>query len=79
MAQNGGKRAFRIIAGAGELIGVADTGCLDFNQHLTGLGTFQVYFDDFQWLTGLKCNSCTGFHCLPSNSKRRFHFGAVCQ
>lgn len=23
---------------------------------------FQVYFDDFQRFTGLKCNGCMGFH-----------------
>ena len=66
MAHDGGKQPFRISAGNGELIGVANTRCLDFHQNLALLGAFQIDFNNFQGFTGFKSNGGAGFHgvCL---------------
>ena len=50
MPQDGGKQAFRIGAGAGEFVGVADPGGLDLDQHFAGMGPFQVNLLDHQGL-----------------------------
>jgi hypothetical protein len=36
VAEDGGEQALRIAAGEGELVGVADAGGLDLDQHLAG-------------------------------------------
>ena len=43
MAENGGEDAFRIGAGEGEFIGVANAGGLDFHQHFALARAFEVY------------------------------------
>jgi hypothetical protein len=54
MAENRRKCTFRIIAGEGECVGVADTGSHYFHQYFTGLWTFQIYLGNFQGLASSK-------------------------
>jgi hypothetical protein len=42
MAENRRKQSFGISARQRELIGMADTGCLDLDQDLAGFGTVEV-------------------------------------
>ena len=53
MAQDGGEDAFRVVARTGEFVGMADTGGLDFDHDLAGLGAFQVDLHHFQRFAGL--------------------------
>ena len=47
MAEDRRKQPFRIGAGTGEFVGVADAGSLDLDQHLAGLRPFELdVFDD---------------------------------
>jgi hypothetical protein len=63
MAEDGREEAFRIGAGEGVVIGVANAGSLDFDQHFAGLGAFEVDGFDAQRGAGLPGNGCAGFHC----------------
>ena len=60
MAENGRECAFWIGAGQGELVGMADTGCLDLDQNLTRLRAFQIHFFNRQ---GFACGICYGGAC----------------
>ena len=64
MAQDRGKQALRIGARQGEGIGMADACRLDLDQHLTGLGPFQIDRLDDERLAGFKrnCGSCLHVH-----------------
>jgi hypothetical protein len=64
MAHDGRKQAFGIGARDGELIGVADSGRLDLDQHLAPLGPLEVELDDLQGLGFLKGDCSAGFHGL---------------
>ena len=54
MTENGRERAFRVCAGEGELIGVADACGHDLDEDFARFRTIEVNFDDFQWFSGLK-------------------------
>ena len=45
--------ALRVRAGQGEVVGVADAGGLDLDQHLAGLRSFELNGHDLQRLAGL--------------------------
>jgi hypothetical protein len=62
MAEDDGEETFRVIAGEGECVGVADAGIGDLDQHFALLGRGDVDLDDFQGLSGCEGNCCTGFH-----------------
>ncbi len=53
MAENGGEQPFRIGARQGEIVGMANPGRLDLDQHLTGPRAFELYGHDFQRFAGL--------------------------
>ena len=65
MAEDGRKDAFRIGAGQGELIGVANAGCLDLDQHLALAGALQLDRRYFKWLAGLDSQCGAHVHSLP--------------
>ncbi len=62
MAQNGWKRAFGVIAAAGELVRVTNARRLDFHQYFACTRSFQIDLFNAQWFSSLKGNSGTGFH-----------------
>jgi len=41
MTEDHREQSFRIGAGSGELVGMADAGCLDLDQYLASLGAFR--------------------------------------
>ena len=45
-------------------VGVADAGRLDLDQHFTGFRTFQIEFNDFERLLGLKGDCGARFHFM---------------
>jgi hypothetical protein len=57
-----GNKPFRIGAGQRELVGVADAGRLDLDQHLAGFRAFQIDVQDLQRLALLDGDGSTGFH-----------------
>ena len=54
MAKDRRKHAFGIIARQGELVGVADAGCLQFDQHLAGPGAFELHRFDREGFASLE-------------------------
>ena len=77
MAQNGRKHAFRIGAGTGELVRVANAGGLDLDQNFACLRAFQINFDDFKRFPGLKGTAARVFMGLPFLSTASLHRGPV--
>ncbi len=74
MAENGGKEPFRIGAGQGEFVGVADAGRLDLDQHLEGLRPLELHRLDAEWLAGLEGHRRAHIHSVSPvlpNSERR--------
>ncbi len=63
MAEDRREQSFRVGAGAGELIGVADAGCLDLDHHLERLRAFELNCFDNQGLTCFVGYSGTDIHC----------------
>lgn len=53
----------------GELVGAANSRCLDFNQNLALFWTFVVDLNDFEWLCLLERNCRTGFHNATSQAQ----------
>ncbi len=68
MAEDGGEQALRIGAGKGELVGVADAGGFDLDQHFALARAFQVNGFDRERLSGLKGNGGAGFHGKSSRT-----------
>jgi hypothetical protein len=62
VTQDDGEEAFGIGAGTGELVGVANPGGFDLNQHFPGMGTLQVHFLHNQGLTRAIGDSSAAFH-----------------
>ena len=60
--QNGGKDAFRVCAGQGVVIGVANASGLDLHQHLAKTGAVQVNSFNAQGRAGFPGDSSFGFH-----------------
>ena len=52
MAEHAREQAFRIVAGQGEGVGVADAGVGDLHQHFALLRRGDVDLDDLQRLAG---------------------------
>ena len=70
MAEDGREQAFRIGARQRELVGVADAGRLDLDQHLAGPRAVEVDLHDLQRLSGCDGNGGAGFHIQnPSKAK----------
>jgi hypothetical protein len=67
MAEDAGKDTFRVGAGEGVLVGVAQAGGLDLHQHLALARAFQVHFLDRQGLAGFPGNGGAGLHCCASS------------
>ena len=59
VSEDGGKEAFRVGARQRELVGVANTGGLDLDHHLAGLGAFKLNGRDLQRLASFER------HCGP--------------
>jgi hypothetical protein len=66
VAEDGGKQALRIGARERELVGVADAGGLDLDQHFAGFRAFQIDLDYLKGLGLLEGDGGTGFHRLIS-------------
>ncbi|MNE13881.1 hypothetical protein D3C80_1067320 [compost metagenome] len=62
MAENGRKQAFRVRAREGEIVGVADPGGLDLDQHFAGLRAVELNRHHFQRFTCLNGNSGADIH-----------------
>ena len=62
MAEDRREQAFRIGARQRELVGVADAGRLDLDQHLAGLGAVEIDLHDLQRLSGGDGDGGAGFH-----------------
>jgi hypothetical protein len=62
MAEDGREQAFRIGARQRELVGVADAGRLDLDQHFAGARPVQLNGHDFEWLASLHGNSGAYVH-----------------
>src|SRR5207244_10044254 len=62
MPENRGKQAFRISAGARELVSVAHPRGLELDQDFAALGAVEIDGHDFQWLAGGVSNCSTCFH-----------------
>ena len=62
MPQHRREHAFRIVAGKGKGIGMADAGVGDPDQHFAGLGRGDVDLDDLQRFACGEGNGGTGFH-----------------
>ena len=77
MAHDGRKQAFGIGAGNGEFIGVADAGCLDFNQNLAFLRACQVNLNNFQGLCLLQRQWRRVISWVPISMKLFFSYGSL--
>ncbi len=64
MAENGREQTFGIGTGKGEIVGMADAGRLDLDQHLAGAGAFELNGHDLQ-----------RFSCLHGNGGANVHGG----
>ena len=74
VAQNGRKRAFRVGTRQGEIVGVAQAGCLDFHQNLALLRAVQVHFHDFHRFARFQGDGGSGAHLafLPTEFARHW-------
>jgi hypothetical protein len=70
MAENAGKRAFRVVAGQGEGIGMADASGHHFQQHLAFLGAFHIDFFDHQRFLRLPGHGGACFHSEQISSRK---------
>jgi hypothetical protein len=71
MAEDGGEQPFGVGAGERELVGVADAGRLDLDQHLAGFRPVELDLGDLERLGLLECDRGAGFHRgFPSSSLR---------
>ena len=65
MTEDRRKQALRIGAGKGEVVGVADAGRLDLNQHLAGLRAVELDGHDFERLARLHGDCGANVHSDP--------------
>ena len=72
MAEDRRKQAFRIGARQRELVGVADAGRLDLDQHLAVARTVEVDLHDLQRLSGGDGDCGAGFHQTSSSKTDRY-------
>jgi hypothetical protein len=64
VAEDGREQPFRISARERELVGVADAGGLDLDQHLAGLGAFQLHRLDAQGVSRPMGNCRANVHAF---------------
>ena len=64
MAEDRREEPLRIAAGQCELIGMADPGRLDLDQHLSVFGAVELNLLDLERLTGLESDSSACLHDL---------------
>ena len=64
VAEDRREQALGIGARARELVGVADAGRLDLDEHLAGLRAFELHRLDHQRLAGLVRDRCANIHRL---------------
>src|SRR3546814_900477 len=62
VAEDGWKDAFRVSAGQGEGVGMADAGGLDLDQYLAGFRALQIDALNGQWLARRVGDGGTCFH-----------------
>ena len=62
VAQDRWEQPFRIGAGERELVGVADAGGLDLDQHFGGFRPVEFDVRDGEGFTLLQCDGGAGFH-----------------
>ncbi len=62
MTEDDRERAFGIVARQREMIGVADAGGFQLNQHFAGPGTIELHGFDGKRLASLECNSGADVH-----------------
>jgi len=62
MAENRRKQTFRIGARQGEIVGVADPGGLDLDQHFARARAFQLNGHDFERLSSLNGDGGADIH-----------------
>ena len=65
VAEDRREQALGIGARQRELVGVADAGRLDLDQHLAGLRALEVDLDDLERLAGREGDGCAGLHDSP--------------
>src|SRR5437764_3587029 len=64
MAEDRREETLRVAAGPCELVGMADPGRLDLDQHLSVLGAVELNLLDLERLTGLESDSSACLHDL---------------
>src|SRR5205814_9945967 len=64
MTEDRREKTFRIAARPRELVGMADPGRLDLDQHLSVLGAVELNLLDLERLTGLESDSSACLHGL---------------
>src|ERR1700747_3815340 len=64
VAEDCRKEALRVATGQGELVGMADSGCLDLDQHLAVFGSVELNLLDLERLTSLESDSSACLHDL---------------
>ena len=64
MTENGREQALRIGAGKGEIVGVADAGRLDLDQHLAGLRAVELDGHDFERLARFDSDCGANVHAI---------------
>src|SRR3546814_20597656 len=65
--------AFRVGAGQRVLVGMADAGRLDLDQHFAGLGAVELHGFDRQRLAGVKRDGGTDIHGPGSGTREGGH------
>lgn len=70
MAEDDREHAFRILAGEGERIGMADPAGDNAHEHFAGLRTLHIDLLDRQWLACFPGYGGTAFHGLLLNGNR---------
>ncbi len=66
VAEDRRKQSFRVLAGQRELVGVADAGRLDLDQHLARLRAFELHMGDRERLARLECHRRTHVHAAQA-------------
>ena len=79
MAEDRREETFRVGARARELVGVADAGRLDLDQHLARARAFQLHGRHFELFAGGECNGGARVHHCSSLVAMASRWGAkVC-
>ena len=68
VAEDRGEQTLRVLTRQRVVVGVADAGRLDLDQHLAGAWAFEVELDDLERLFGRKRDGRAGLHGAPAYS-----------